>query len=62
MKKRYQVEKTGFKNWVRVVDLKGERTTPWMHTTDFGITHKHLPKYCAVDARALFQSPIKEKS
>ena len=61
MKKRYQVTKTGHKNWVTVTDLKGHSCTIWMHLTDFGITHKHLPKYCAKDARELFKPKQSEE-
>lgn len=53
IKRRYKVEKANHKNWAIITDCKEEKFW-WMHVTDFGITHKHLPAYCAKNARALW--------
>jgi hypothetical protein len=56
IKRRYQITKTEYKNWVAVTDLKGHKATVWMYINDFGITNKHLPAYCVKEAKALFET------
>ena len=61
MKKRYYITSTKHMNFVSVTDLKHNRTF-WIHITDFGITHQHLPAYCRTEAEAIIATQRKAKS
>jgi hypothetical protein len=49
--RRYKITRAKAKNYVVIHDMKTSKSW-WMHVTDFNITHKHLPAYCATEGRA----------